>query len=667
MSLHELLSADDYKINDIKPSDWAEDRRVMSSDVSAFPGNFSYNRTPYLRELVDLLSESTPVEKFAIIKGAQIGVSTGLIENGIGWIIDQNPAPILLLTATKELSKKSITTKIDQMIESCGLRDKIRPNTIKRKNARTGDTDTLKEFEGGRLSTGSSSDHLSARQESFKIIFFDDFETAPMSTDQSGDTVTLFEQRAASFGHNRKIGYISTPELKQTSNIYPLYKKGDQRKYHVPCPCCGSYIVLEWRTKQKNGRFAGITYKLDSNNELIEESVGYTCQDCGETFKERHKYNINLAGEWRPTAKSSDKRMRSYHISALYAPPGMYDWTHYVKQYLEACPPEGNINQAKYKTFVNLVLGMPWEQTGDAPKAKVLSKNTRRYEVGEVPTVLSRDDGNGEVVMITCAADLGGYVDDAVLEYEIVAWTEKQSSYSIDQGAIGTFRMKKEKEKKGDRKKFTYRLNEENSVWNDFLDVIRSKYPTQDNTSVKIQITGIDSGYFTKYVYDFCEYCSTLGINVFALKGDKPDDYRRMSLDTPLWKQGREKSFLFLAEVNLIKEELSPLVALKWNARQGIDQPMGFMNFPDPGQSGKYSMKGYFNHFGSEHRVLEEGKNGEFTGYLWKKRNSSVQNHFWDVRVYNIAIREIFMYQVCKLLKYKRVTWSAYCSIVLKS
>ena len=56
-----------------------------------------------------------------------------------------------------------------------------------------------------------------------------------------------------------------------------------------------------------------------------------------------------------------------------------------------------------------------------------------------IPEKLSVKDGNGQVVLITLASDLNGKMDDARLDYEVVAWTESGANYSIDHGSIGTF------------------------------------------------------------------------------------------------------------------------------------------------------------------------------------------------------------------------------------
>ncbi|HEV8512296.1 MAG TPA: phage terminase large subunit family protein, partial [Cyclobacteriaceae bacterium] len=61
-----------------------------------------------MREVVDCLSPSHPARIVAVMKGAQVGFSTGVIENGIGWIISQNPGNILFMSGHELLAEESM-------------------------------------------------------------------------------------------------------------------------------------------------------------------------------------------------------------------------------------------------------------------------------------------------------------------------------------------------------------------------------------------------------------------------------------------------------------------------------------------------------------------------------------------------------------------------------
>jgi hypothetical protein len=87
------------------------------------------------------------------------------------------------------------------------------------------------------------------------------------------------------------------------------------------------------------------------------------------------------------------------------------------------------------------------------------------------------------------------------------------------------------------------------------------------------------------------------------------------------------------------------------------------MNYPTPSGS-LYLFNNYFSHYEAEHRVIET-KEGEGTAAKWVKKTSAHQNHFFDVRVYNMAVRDILVTLVCKELKMKTYGWRDYVDIVL--
>lgn len=658
----EVLESSKHLLSNMLPSEWSESNRFMTSDVSPFPGKFSFKRTPYLREPLDTLSPNHPAHTIAVMKSAQIGFSTGVIENAIGYIISQNPGNILFLTGHGDLAEEAMSGKIDQMIDSCGLRPLIRPNVLRKKNQRTGDTNKSKEFPGGSLIAGSAGNHKLLRQRSVRFGFIDDFDAAKKSTKESGATFEMIEKRFSAYAIKKKVYYISTPEVKQTSNIEPLYYLGDQRKYFVPCPCCGDYITLEW-TIEVDGVSAGISYKLDDKGKLINGSVGYICQSCGDFFKDNHKYEMNLAGEWRPTAEPSEEGFYSYHLNALYAPAGMDDWAKYVRQYLKANPINEPQRTREMQTFVNLVLGETYEEMGEAPKANQLQKNIRDYDIGVLPEKLSELDGNGMIVLLTCGCDLNGVVDDARLDYEIVGWTENGQSYSITHGSIGTFVPRENSMKvKSDRERWTYMENEHNNVWDEFTKVINKEYITDTGRKMRILITGVDTGHYTKHAYHFVENSANF---VVGLKGKDVDKYRRFGMDTPSFKLARERSDLYLVEVNQLKDDLAEQMKLRWKPNNEQPQPVGFMNFPVP-SGGLYTFNSFFSHFEAEHRIIDKNADGDGVSARWVKKNSAVQNHLFDCRIYNMVLRDIVVSLVGKELKNKHFTWKDYVDTVLQ-
>lgn len=661
--IDEILEFGRHQISTIKPSEWAEQNRTMDSSMSRFTGPFSYKVSPYAREIVDCLDPNHPARRIAIMKGAQIGLSAGVIESGIGWIISQQPGNILFYTGHSDLSDEAVA-KLDNMIDSCGIRHLIRSNVKRKKAMKTGDTNSKKEFPGGSLVSGFIGNPKLQRQRTGKYGFMDDLDAAKLATKQAGSTIELVEQRFASYKDVMKLFWISSPEAKQTSNILRVYLQGDQRKYFVPCPCCGELINYEWIIPIENSEkeMGGITWKLDPVGRVIPSSVGYICQKCGDFFNDSNKNELNLLGNWKPTSEPFMDGNYSYHISSLYAPHGMFDWEHYVNKYVQANPEGLSPKEELVKTFTNLCLGLPYEAKAETPKANDLQKNIRTYEIGLIPEKISIQDGNGKIVLITCACDLGGFDNDARLDYEIVGWSETGASYSIDHGSIGTFVPRENAKKfKEDRERWTYELNRKNSVWKTLDEIINKIYSTDTGRRTKIHFTGIDTGHFTTMAYAYIDKKNTPFI--CALKGDKENKYRKYGVDTAKFKHAKERGNLYLVDVNLIKDELAELMKLKWDDGNDEHQPPMFMNYPQP-SGGKYLFKNFFSHYESEHRIIET-KDGEGIAAKWEKKSSIHQNHLWDVRVYNIVLKEIITAILCKERGIKNYSWPDCVNILL--
>lgn len=667
-NLKEILEGSVSFLSNLRPSEWAEKNRTMTSDVSPFPGPYSFNRTPYNRKIVDCCSPYHPAKKITVMKGAQIGFSTGVIENAIGFIMQQAPGPILYLVGSSELIEKAMD-KLDNMIDNSGIRPLIGPNSLRKRNQRTGDTVKSKQFPGGYLVIFNGNNHKNYRQLPIRYIFADDFDAYKSSSTSDGDTVRLIEQRAASYYDKQKIFYISTPTLKDKSNVEASFLKGDQQYFFVPCPCCGDMIRLHWSIDAEiNGEKikAGITWQLDENSELISGSVGYICQSCGGFFTDANKDELLQAGEFKATAKAKEPNHFSFHISSLYAPAGMYDWEYYVRWYLEACPPGQDIDETKYQSFLNLGLGETYEEKSISIKANQLQSNIQGYEIGTIPDKLSISQGNGRIVLITMACDMNGLLEDARLDWEIVGWAESGASYSIKHGSIGTFIPREGQKKfKTDREHFTYEHYRPNNVWDKLDEIINTPLVTDEGTGRKMQIlfVGVDTAPYKLQSYT---YLDRKGPNVIGLKGDSWAKFKRLNTNTAMFKKSLEKpGRLFLLEVNHLKDELAARISLRWDSGNEERQPPKFMNFPIPSE-GLYLYNNYFSHYEAEVYKTESNKEGRPISGGWVKKNTAVQNHFFDCHIYNMALKDIWVDLLLKAGGYKNPTWEDYVKIALQ-
>src|SRR6478609_2241686 len=660
-----LIDSGKYHISDILPSVWAEQNIMMPPPIQ---GPLRYSTTPYTREVIDRFAKNDPVTEIALMGSAQFGKTASIIIPLIMYLIQNNPGNIVMTVGKEELIEEAMN-KIDYFIDSCGLRYLIRNPSKRAKSNKTGDTNTLKQFPSGYLKVCSASNPKTWQQSDYQFGLIDDYERAIGNSKGAGNLRDLIEKRFTAYAKTKKILYVSSPELLEKSNIYEVYMLGDQRKFLVPCPHCAVFIELIWEIEGENGLPAGITWELDENNRLIAESVGYTCQCCGGFFTDQNKHEIVNAGYWNPTAIPFKPEFTSYYMNSLYSPAGMDDWLHYVRKYLECNPPGGQRIESKYQTFLNLNLGLPYKKGGESIKAESLKKNIRNYQIGVVPEELSISDGNGKIVMLTCACDLNGRFEgvnkaeehDARLDYEIVAHSENGSTYSISHGSIGTFIPRESfiKDKKP-REKWTYEHDRPMSVWKELDKILGAVYRSESGKGFKILATGIDTGYLDKQVW---EYIDKTNFVVRGLKGEKEDQYVRLGVDLAQFKIGKRKHS-YLLQVGVIKDELAKNINLKWNPKSGESQPSGFMNYPHP-DGILYGNENFFNHYEAEHRVLES-VDGEEKAFIWKKKNDFAQNHLFDCRVYNNVIRDIFVFEIGREYKLKQFLWVDYVDMINK-
>jgi len=362
------------EIPNILVSEYAEKYRVLPLDTP-YPGPWSNDRTPYLKEIMDNMSVTSPIQRQVVLKAAQIGM-TAAAENVAVYWIDAVPASILFISATDDLLKKWASKRLDPAIDSCGCRHKIFSQVTTKGSKRTGDKVLSKEFVGGSLDMVSAQAAASLRSESKRIVIRDEIDGAPKQLKTGeGNWLAVSAARTIAFGDRGKIFDFSTPTTIEDSSVYPEYLNGDQRKYFVPCPRCGEFQDLKWAPTDQ----AGYGLKPVRNGDRVVD-VYYECEHCHGEIYNHEKGNLLKNGYWKPTADSTDEYFRSYHISSLYSPVGMLSWLSIWNEY------EGAKNdQDGMRSFTNLFLGEPYRETGSRPAIDKVIELRSAYRSGVVP------------------------------------------------------------------------------------------------------------------------------------------------------------------------------------------------------------------------------------------------------------------------------------------
>ena len=84
---------------------WSERHRILSGKDSAEPGPYRVARTPYACEPMDCLGQQSQVTDVVLMWGAQTSKTT-IGSNWLGYLIDTNPGPIMIVQPTIDMAKR---------------------------------------------------------------------------------------------------------------------------------------------------------------------------------------------------------------------------------------------------------------------------------------------------------------------------------------------------------------------------------------------------------------------------------------------------------------------------------------------------------------------------------------------------------------------------------
>lgn len=439
-------------------SQWADRYRKLSPESAAEPGQWNTDRAPYQREIMDAVNDAF-VEDIVIMSSAQVG-KTELLLNIIGYYIDYDPAPILVVQPTikpmaEDFSKDRLATMIR---DTPTLTKKVRDA----KSKTSGNTILRKTFPGGHITIAGANSAASLASRPIRIVLMDEIDRYPASAGTEGSPIKLAEKRTTTFWNKKKIK-VSTPTIKGESQIEDEFLSGTMEEWCVPCPCCGRYQPYEWKRIQ----FSDVTME---------------CKYCGEHISEVDWKQGN--GKF-VAAHPERHRKRSFHLNELASP--WKHWQRIIDDWKEANEKKdkyGDIN--KLKTFINTSLGETWEERGKGASDEALLSRREHYEA-ELP------EG---VLVLTAAVD----VQDDRFEIEVVGWGHGFESWGIKyQKLYGDLRLEETWE----------RL----AIWLD------REFYFASGTSLLIAKTCIDTGHKATDCYKFLQKMQMKGKRITGIKG----------------------------------------------------------------------------------------------------------------------------------------------------
>lgn len=594
----------------VRVSEWVENNVVLVDGERA-GSLWSASGAPYLVEILDCLSEDHPCNLVTVRKSQQTGASIA----ALAWVLyvaDREPCNMLYVVPGIDTLRDINSGKLQPLIDALHRRSSRRLIAPTVSRSGSGSTTYEKVFaRGGRLWLGNANSVMDLSSKTVKKGVKDElskWEPIPGAQDPED----LFFGRFTAFRSSAdwKILEISTPEYDSGDpegeepghcRIDRSFKKSDQRFWHIACPECGS---MQYQTFSQ--------FKI---NERSPHLSFYECVDCGHGITEserRAAIRPENGARWIATMHEPG-RHPGFHIDAFCSL--MMSYQAIAEDYIKS--KNSTIGQ---KGFYNLVLGLPYQNKGDAPEhEKLLARRDPSLEKGHVPA-----DG----LVLT------GYADIQMrgIWLEIVAWTPDRGSYLVDALYLG-----------GD----TDRPDAE--VFDRLRDeALLRRFPDAFGGLRELDALGVDVGYRKHIVGQWVvsnqrQHAETGRDVIFAGRGE--DGWGRPPIGQPKivdidfsGRKTKQGCRTWPIGTWPLKAQLYTMLTKERSASDFDDIPPGYCHFP------AWADEEYFLQLTGESLVdisfRGSSKIGKSVsaGKRWVKTRSD--NHFLDCRVGNMALYE---------------------------
>lgn len=566
----------------ITVSEWADRERVVSPLVSPEPGPWKTSRVPYMRAIMDAFSDPL-VEEITIMAASQVAKTESFF-NMVGYAIDQDPGPALIVFPSEDLAASTSANRIKPMIEQSP--------SLARHLKSEGDEFTKLEYRLKNMivyfAGANSPASLSSR--AIRYLFLDEVDKFPRFSGKEADPIKLAGERTKNFW-NRKIIKVSTPTTAD-GFIYREYNRSTREVYQIPCPHCGAYQEL---------KFAQIKWpkKVRDPNKILDDRLAwYECEHCQDHIRDSEKIRVMGDGIWTPDGWTVDKNgelngyIRSSHrgftVSALYSP--WLTWDKIAAEWLGSHKrPELKLN------FINSWLAEIHQETIEETDSIMVDSLISEYPEGYPP--------EGSMVL-TAGVD----VQKDHFWFVIRAWALNEESFLIRCGRVES--------------------------WAEVTKVLfKTQYQKPNGENLGVRLACIDSNYRTDEVYEYCRKSREIARPIRGQRSIAGVPYRSTRIDRNPRTGEIIKGGLLLWNIDTshYKDKISRMTSPvesedgsgKWHLYAGISDQ-------------------YKEQFCSEHKVKEvvNRKTGA-DRTVWKKKPGVIDNHLFDCEVYSVSAADM--------------------------
>ena len=567
-------------------SGWADAYRYLSSESGAAAGK--WHTLPFQREVFDAFSDPA-VHTLVIMSGTQL-LKTEVILNCLGYMIDRDPGPALLIVPRDSDGDRFSKIRLAPMVrDTLCLREKV----IDVKGlGRTSNTLDHKSFPGGHLTIAAAGSPGNLGALAIRYLLCDEIDKYPASSGSEGDPISLASKRTSTFW-NRKTVLCCSPTVDGESRIARAFEDSDQREYLVPCYACGEAQVLKWAQ-----------VKWDNSLPTKEQRAAtahYECPCCSACWDDVQRWHAVEGGHWEASAPFNG--IAGFRISELCSP-----WKKLSEIVMDFLTKKDDPMQLQ--TFVNTSLAETWKNRGEQPQWEKLYARREDYELGIVPR---------RALMLVAAVDC----QHDRLEFEAIAFAPNRESWSIWYDVL-----------RGDPADMTPA-----GPWADLEKLLAGNWPHELGGTIPIFALAIDTGDRPAPVYEFASkhaqpvwtprgtFIRSPRV-VVPVKGN--DDAFKLISNVSSTDAARKRGDIRIWTIgtHYAKQEFYSLLRLAPPEGGGEFAP-GYIHLPVGYE------KAYFQGLCSESRVVRASGKVEWVP------DPSIRNEPLDLRVYGRAAAEL--------------------------
>lgn len=412
------------------PAAWAVEH-ARFPDNSPAPGPFRHETSPYLKEILEVLSPDHPAVTVTVIKCKQSG-GTVCADLWLAGLLSTVSAAAMMIQPTVSQVKEWADNKFWTLAGATPPLDPERGGAVLPRMARTeggSTTSKLRFANGSYIMLAGAESPNTLRSHTIQFMVRDDISGWTDNSGGEGSPLDLSDARVDTY---RELGLakvfdISTPLIARACEITARYEASDRRRFYMGCKECEARTDWDWEDVQRND-------EPPFEAHLI-------CPACGTVHEPSDKRAMLARGMWIPTrpygggappktlaTDAEARRWKHRDMGPYAAKPGFHitgvmnryaNW-----DYLAELEEAARDTPDKQQTFYNLHLGRAFEIDTETPDWEALKAHA------------SEEFRRGEGAFGPCVFILSADVQSYGIKWLIKGYNANEEQFYLDWGLV---------------------------------------------------------------------------------------------------------------------------------------------------------------------------------------------------------------------------------------